>query len=61
MGLVPAAMAAALAAFLLLCPDGGQSPAPLRLEEVLWGGTEVSATEVSNDLAAQISFVVDVY
>ena len=65
-GLVPVAMAAALAAFLLLRPDP-QGPPPLRLEEILWGsagaaaGAELSVVEVSSELAAQISFAVDVY
>lgn len=60
-GLVPIAMAAGLAAFVLLRPQSAQGPAPLRLEEILWGGTEVSASAVSDDLAVEISFAVDVY
>ena len=61
-GLVPAAAAASLAAFFLLRPAAAPSPAPLRLEEALFAdNVEVSASDVSNDLAGEISFAVDVY
>jgi hypothetical protein len=59
--LVPAAAAASLAAFLMLRPAVVETPAPIRLEEILWEGADVSATEASEELAVEISFTVDVY
>jgi hypothetical protein len=59
--LVPAAAVASLAAFFALRPPAVESPVPLRLEEILFEGTDVSASEVSSEVAGEISFAVDVY
>ena len=59
--LVPAAAVASLAAFLALRPVATQAPAPLSLEEILLETADVSASEVSNEVAGEISFAVDVY
>jgi hypothetical protein len=59
--LVPAAVVASLAAFFALKQGAVDTPAPIRLEEILWEGAGVSPGEVSNDLAVEVSFVVDVY
>lgn len=58
--LVPAALAAALAAFLLMRP-GAEGPRPLRLEEALLQGSEVSSADVSDAMVGEISFSVEVY
>ena len=58
--LVPAAIVASLAAFFALRP-ASDTPAPIRLEEILWGGAGVSASDVSDELTVEISFAVDVY
>ena len=47
-GCVLAAALASLAAFFVLRPDAVPTPAPLRLEEVLFESTDVSASEVSD-------------
>jgi hypothetical protein len=59
--LVPAAAVAALAAFLALRPPTTESPVGLRLEEILFDGTEISASAVTSEVAGEISFTVDVY
>lgn len=59
--LVPAAAVASLVAFFLLEPAAVEAPAPIRLEEILWEGAGVSASEVSDQLAVEVSFAVDVY
>ena len=60
--LVPAAAVAALAAFFALRPAAMEAPGPgLRIEEILFESTDVSASEVSNEVAGEISFAVDVY
>jgi hypothetical protein len=60
--LVPAAAVASLAAFFALRPLGIEAPRPgLRIEEILFENTEVTASDVSNQVAGEISFAVDVY
>jgi hypothetical protein len=60
--LVPAAAVASLAAFLALRPAAIESPRPgLRIEEILFESTDVSASDVSSEVAGEISFAVDVY
>ena len=59
--LVPAAAVASLAAFFALRPVSVESPAPILLEEILGEPPEVSASDVSNEVAGEISFAVDVY
>ena len=58
--LVPAALAAALGAFLLMQPDA-VDPMPLRLEEALLQGAEFTAGELTDQLVGEISFAVEVY
>lgn len=58
--LVPAALAAALGAFLLMQPDAAE-PVPLRLEEALLQGSELTTNELSEQLVGEISFAVEVY
>jgi hypothetical protein len=61
-GLIPAAAAAAVAAFFALRPVSIEAPRPgLRLEEILFESTDVSASEVSSEVSGEISFAVDVY
>jgi hypothetical protein len=58
--LVPAALVAAMAAFVLMRPQG-VDPRPLRLEEVLMQGAELTASDMSDELVGEISFAVEVY
>lgn len=59
--LVPAAVMASVAAFFALRPTIEETPSPIRLEEILWDGAGVSASDVSDELAVEVSFSVDVY
>jgi hypothetical protein len=59
--LVPAAVMASLTALFFLRSAGVEAPAPLRLEELLWEDGDVAASAVSDELAVEISFTVDVY
>jgi hypothetical protein len=58
--LVPAALVAAMVAFLVMRPEVAD-PAPLRLEEILMQGAELSPSDMSDDLVGEISFAVEVY
>jgi hypothetical protein len=60
--LVPAAMVAAAAAVLLvLRPDTASGPLPLRLEQMIWEGVDLSAGDPRAALEVEVSFAAEIF